>query len=246
MASCTVLPPAGDPFWTQSPLEIRQIICDMTRRGTSVECCAGGVGPLGAAITEVRDSGDIVLDFLPGHRPELLLQTGLPVVVWAHLDSVRVGFLLEGLQLDRAKAVPAGVARMPRALHRLQRREFFRVPSPASLLCELPLPHAAAGARLAPSGRSLLPMVDLSEGGLCLAWPAGSELTIELGDVLEPCWLDLPGFGLIRFGLQFMNRLADFRQAGGQLLGARFVGMELQYQRLLRRFLYQLQAGGHS
>ncbi len=245
MALCTALPPAGDPFWTQSPLEIRQIMCDLTRRGTSVECCAGVVGPLSAAITEVRDSGDIVLGFLPGHRPEQLLRTGLPAVAWANLGSVRVGFLLDGLQLDRAGAVPACMARMPLAVHRLQRREFFRLPSPASLLCELSLPRVAAGARPAQSGRCLVPMVDLSEGGVCLAWPVGLELSIQLGDVLEPCWLDLPDFGPIRFGLQFMNRLDDFRQTGGPLLGARFVGMELEHQRLLRRFLYQLQAGVH-
>lgn len=196
---------------------------------------------MGAAITELRDSRDIVLGFLPEQRPEPLLQTGLPVVVWAWLDCVRVGFLLEGLQLDWTGAVAAGVARMPIALHRLQRRECFRVPSPASLLCEL---SPAAGTDDAPSGQRLVPLVDLSEGGVCLAWPPGCEPPIPAGAVLEACWLDLPGFGPIRFGLQFTDRLDDFRQTGGQLLGARFVGMDLQDQRLLRRFLYQLQAAG--
>ncbi|MEY5100281.1 MAG: flagellar brake protein YcgR [Pseudomonadota bacterium] len=246
MTSSSLLPPAGDPFWIDSPLEVRQIVRDLARRNASVQCWVGTEGPLEATVTEVRDSGDMVLRFAAGQLPERLLRAGPSVVLLANLGSVRISFLVEGLQPDASGAALTYAARLPLSVHRLQRREFFRVPSPASLLCELPLPCAVTERGGGEPGRRAVRLADLSVGGVCLALPAEADLPVELGGQLEGCSLELPEFGVIRFGLQFLNLLDDGRKSGEQLVGARFVGMDLRDEMLLQRFLYKLQASSRD
>lgn len=244
MSSPSLLPPAGDPFWIDSPLEIRQIVRDLARRGTIVECWGSLLAePVTATILEVRESGDMVLRFAAGSLPERLLRASQSIAVLANLRSARTCFLVENLQPEACGEARAYATRLPLSVHRLQRREFFRVPSPASLLCELPLPCAVADASGAEFNQLTLRLADISVGGVCLALPAGTRLSVELGTVLPGCSLELPGFGPIRFGLQLLSRLDTEEKSGEQLLGARFVDMDPRDQMLLQRFLYQLQFG---
>lgn len=246
MTHSSLLPPAEDPFWIDAPLGVRQTLRDLARWRASVQCWCGQAEPVAATVHEVRESGDMVLRFAAGSLPERLLRAGHPVVVLANLPSARICFLLENLHPDASGEAQAYVARLPPCVHRIQRREFFRVPCPATLLCELPLPRAVADGGTAGSGRLMLRLVDISAGGVCLALPAQVSLPVELGTVLPACWLDLPGFGPIRFGLQWQNRLNAGGTSGQQLLGARFVDMDPRDQLLLQRFLYQLQVGAHD
>ncbi|MDD2729857.1 PilZ domain-containing protein [Malikia sp.] len=238
MTHTSLLPPAGDPFWIDSPLEIRQIMRDLARRGPIVQCWGSLLAePVTATILEVRESDDMVLRFAAGP----LLRAGQSVAVLANLRSARTCFLVENLRPDDSGEALAHAARLPLRVHRLQRREFFRVPSPASLLCELPLRRAMTDEGAAKFGRLMLRLIDISAGGVCLALPAGTRLPLERETVLQGCSLELPGFGLIRFGLQLLSRLEAEEKSGEQLLGARFVEMDPLDQMLLQRFLYQLQ-----
>ncbi len=246
MTHSSLLPPPEDPFWIDSPLQVRQIMRDLARWRASVQCWGDPAEPVAATVAEVRESGDLVLRFAAGPLPRRLLRAGDPVMVLANLPSARICFLLEHLQPDASGEALAYTARLPPCVHRVQRREFFRVPSPATLLCELLLPRAVADGDEAEFSRLTLRLVDISVGGVCLALPAQASLPVELGTVLPDCSLDLPGFGPIRFGLQWQNRLDAGRTSGQQLLGARFVDMDPRDQLLLQRFLYQLQVGGRD
>lgn len=165
MTSASLLPPAGDPFWIDSPLEVRQVLRDLARQGASVQCLGGLAEPVAASILEVRESDEMVLRFAAGSSPKRLLRAGHPVVVRANLRCARICFLVENLRPDSSGEALTYVARLPVCVHRLQRREFFRVPSPASLLCKLPLPGAMTDGNAAEFGRLTVRLVDISVGG---------------------------------------------------------------------------------
>lgn len=246
MTSASLLPPAGDPFWIDSPLEVRQVLRDLARQGASVQCLGGLAEPVAASILEVRESDEMVLRFAAGSSPKRLLRAGHPVVVRANLRCARICFLVENLRPDSSGEALTYVARLPVCVHRLQRREFFRVPSPASLLCKLPLPGAMTDGNAAEFGRLTVRLVDISVGGVCLALPAEISLAQEPGTVLQGCSLELPDFGPVRFSLQLLNRMDAGGKVDERLLGARFLDMDLRDQTRLQRFLYQLQVSARD
>ena len=238
-----VLPPADDPFWIDDPLTVRQIVSELARRQIGIQCWLGRNEPVEANIVEVRDSDEIALRFVAGQALPVVSCPGEPVVVQAQLGSARISFLLEDLHRDEADASVHGVCALPLSVNRLQRREFFRVPSPVSLLCKLP--GSTAEEIEAGHGR-LVRLVDISVGGVCLVFPVDAELPVALGQTLQGCSLDLPEFGVIHFGLEFMNHPTGHGANPGQWIGARFVGMEPREQMLLQRFVYKLQADAHE
>jgi len=244
MISSRLLPPADDPFWIDDPLTVHQIVSELARRQVSLRCWIGRAEPVEASVAELRESGDMALRFVAGLVLPPIPRPGESVVIQAMLDSARISFLVEDLRRDDASESMLGICSLPLSVNRLQRREFFRVPSPVSLLCELPGTEAEAGQ--AGRGRRMVRLVDISLGGVCLALPGGAESPVALGATLAGCLLDLPGFGVIHFGLQFLNRPDEATRGREQLVGARFVGMAPREQTLLQRFLYKLQADAHE
>ncbi len=234
MPSSRLLPAADDPFWIDDPLTVRQIVADLSRRQVSLKCWIGQSGPFETSVAEIRDSGEMALRFAAGQALPAVPRSGQPDVLQAELGSARISFVVEDLRRDGSGESGLGVCKLPLSVNRLQRREFFRVPSPVSLLCELP--GVAAG-----TGRRMARLVDISVGGVCLALPARLEPPLVLGEPLQGCSLDLPDFGVIRFGLEFLNRPDEGLKGQEQLVGARFVGLSPREQTLLQRFVYKLQ-----
>ena len=239
MPSSRLLPAADDPFWIDDPLTVRQIVADLSRRQVSLRCWIGQSEPVDTHVAEIRDSGEMALRFAAGQALPVAARPGEPAVLQARLGSARISFVAEDLRRDGSGESGLGVCRLPLSVNRLQRREFFRVPTPVSLLCELP--GVAAGAGANGTGRRMVRLVDISVGGVCLALPAKLEPPLALDEPLAGCSLDLPDFGVIRFGLEFMNRPDEAVKGTEQLVGARFVGLSPRDQTLLQRFVYKLQ-----
>ena len=238
MMYSSLLPPAGDAFWIDSRLEIRQIIGELVRRRSPLQCWTDRPEPVLVRVLERLDSDEMLLGVDPASALDASVRAGESLLLSAALGTAHISFLIDRLESASFEGERAWRVRWPAKLHKLQRREGFRVTGKSLQDFELLLPRAGIAAR--DSQRLAVPLADLSLGGLRLVLRAGSPVALAKGDRLPACSLELPGFGTLYFDLEIMRVPDAGVEAGDRLIGARFVG--LSDERLLQRFLYALQA----
>jgi c-di-GMP-binding flagellar brake protein YcgR len=147
------------------------------------------------------------------------------------------------IQFDSPRAVPEAHASggafrvpLPPAILRLQRRDGFRVRTPASrgALCSVRHPERG-GERVA------LSVVELSNGGIGAYAPLSAE-GIAKGSVLEDGQLILPGAETIPLRLEVRHLLNTGRGSRLQLrLGMRFIDLAGPHATLIQRYINQLE-----
>lgn len=126
---------------------------------------------------------------------------------------------------------------IPESLFWLQRRRFYRVPIPYSMIvkCQIPL----EGGEIGEFGVS-----NLSLRGLALIDRSDRiGRSIEIGHVFQNCRLDLPIFGAEQFALELRNKLetaADVHHTGLRL-GFAFHGISRNFEIHMQKFMYELE-----
>lgn len=156
------------------------------------------------------------------------------------LEHIRILFFAERIERTRFKDLDAFRIKIPDNLIRLQRREYFRVPTPASapLRCTFPLlgtpdepvaKHVILGSR------------NISNGGIAIVDDSG-QLDDTPGLVYHNCTIDFPG-SPVTVSLEVRNsqliKLADDRK--GRLIGCRFVDMSSAMLALFQRYILKLE-----
>jgi hypothetical protein len=238
MMYSSLLPPPGDAFWIDSRLEIRQLIGELIRRRRRLQCWTGHSDPVEVVVLERLDTDEMLLRADPASGLDASARAGESLLLSAALGIAHVSFLIDRLEPASFGGEPAWRAHLPAKLHKLQRRQGFRVTGKSLRDFELRLFRPGARGR----GQLAVHLADLSLGGLRLIWSEPGAIPLAQGDRLQACSLELPGFGTLHFDLEIM-RLPDAgagAEAGDRLVGARF--LHLSDERLLQRFLYALQA----
>lgn len=118
------------------------------------------------------------------------------------LDKIRILFRTEALQESTFENSPAFQAPIPESLIRLQRREYYRMPTPVSnpVRVTIPLPIEAGG------GSASFPIADISCGGISIL---DNKLMLgsTIGSNYTNCRIDLPDIGPVVTTLQIRNSL---------------------------------------
>lgn len=145
--------------------------------------------------------------------------------VVAFEDRIKVQFGLAGLR--RVEGAPARLrALLPDVLHRIQRRDAYRVrPLPwAQARCAVPAPNGA-----------MLPaqVLDTSIGGVSLRLPP--SVVPQAGQRLADCQLSLPGSAAFRCDLLVTSVQPE---AHGVRVGCAFEALSVPLQRTLQRFVF--------
>ncbi|MBB4843559.1 c-di-GMP-binding flagellar brake protein YcgR [Paucibacter oligotrophus] len=200
-----------------------------TPAGLSMQSCLSAVdGQFGALGFDVHPDDPLLPDLLSAEE----------VTAVAYLDQIKLQFELEGLLLLSSQALARGAvlrSPMPQRLYRFQRRQSFRV-RPSSRTPQLRLPHPHE------SGQELqLRILDLSLGGLALLWPAGLEAP-EAGSDIASARIELDRETRFEAGLRVQNLRPDAE--GGLLLGLNFARIDNEAERLLQRYIDQVQKLG--
>ncbi|MDR1647585.1 MAG: flagellar brake protein [Zoogloeaceae bacterium] len=114
------------------------------------------------------------------------------------VDQVKVQFALNGVRRTFQEGKPAFWSALPTSLLRLQRREHFRIPTPAAnpLICQIPIPSDAEGAP-----PLCFPLLDLSVGGMGLKVEKKDIARFSYDALFEACVLSLPEAEQVKFGL---------------------------------------------
>lgn len=154
------------------------------------------------------------------------------IVFVATLDQVKLQFAAERAELIEADGESAFRVRIPDAVLRLQRRNYFRVHTPLArpLVCRAPSPG-----RL---GEIVdLTVLDISCGGFGV-WVDPGRLDAYPGLVLDNCTLDLPEVATLELTVE-IRHVADIRRVGRprKRLGCRFLNADGPTSTLLQRYV---------
>ena len=158
------------------------------------------------------------------------------IVFVAILEQVKMQFWGTSAQRSRYLDADAFSVDLPQTVLRLQRREYFRVPTPQvrPVVCTV----AAPGSK---SARVELQILEISVGGVgALVDP--EKLRAERGMLLQDGELRLPGGETVRVALDVRHTSEAMRGGHRRLrLGCRFVGLRGADTASLQRYVDRLQ-----
>jgi c-di-GMP-binding flagellar brake protein YcgR len=152
----------------------------------------------------------------------------------ASQHGVRIQFRAGPIQLVTFDGRPAFRVPIPDSLVKLQRREYYRMPTPLTrpVKCELP---AAEGER------AHVVIADISVGGVCLmGQPEGVNL--QLGQTLPGCRILLPDTGTVTTNLVVRNSYTVTLKNGtaARRTGCEFVRLGAQQEAMVQRYIMKL------
>lgn len=155
------------------------------------------------------------------------------------LDKVKVQFSTSGIVSGEHMGRPALRAALPRAVLRLQRREYYRLVAPVlhPLRCEIPIPMPDETMR-----KVALQVIDISGGGIALMAPA-SDIPFDVDMEFDGCRLDLPEIGTVRSRLRVRNRFDITLRNGvhAKRCGCQFIGLQRQMQAMVERYIMRVE-----
>ncbi|HKY01510.1 MAG TPA: flagellar regulator YcgR PilZN domain-containing protein [Burkholderiales bacterium] len=159
------------------------------------------------------------------------------VLAISTLQNVTLEFSLprmESIQLDDG---PAARGPLPEFILRSQRRENFRVPTPAlrPIAFHVPIQDGTGTP-------AILRVVDISCGGLRVEGDA-SALQVSSGLVLDNCSFDLPEIGQVRATVEVRHVEMDESTPGKKKFrcGLRFLSLSPQTAALVQRYVMRLE-----
>jgi c-di-GMP-binding flagellar brake protein YcgR len=154
------------------------------------------------------------------------------------LDKIRIVFALENLrevEFEGGTALSAGI---PASLIRLQRREFYRMPTPVTnpVRATIPLPDELGG------GAGVFPLADISCGGIAI-YDNKLQLGTTIGETFTDCRVELPEIGPVSCSLQIRNSIdmTLLNNKTSRRLGCQFVDMSRANLAAVQRYITKLE-----
>ncbi|MGZ3182396.1 MAG: flagellar brake protein [Telluria sp.] len=149
------------------------------------------------------DAGTVVLDCSIDRDQNRRALAAKRVQFETTLDKIRIMWsVFDGVREAVFKDGPALAINLPDSLIRLQRREYYRMPTPVSnpVRVLIPLPEEMGGETVA------FPLADISCGGIAIL-DNKLQLDNTIGFNFENCRIDLPEVGPVSVTLQVRNSL---------------------------------------
>jgi len=154
------------------------------------------------------------------------------------LDKIRILFGANGLTAITHDGRPALRMDIPDTLIRLQRREFYRMPTPVGnpVRVTVPMPPELGG------GNNVLPLADISCGGVSIL-----DNKLQMGNTIghnyPGCRIDLPDIGVVMATLQVRNSLdmTLLNNKSNRRLGCAFIDISRANLAAVQRYIIQLE-----
>jgi c-di-GMP-binding flagellar brake protein YcgR len=184
------------------------------------------------------DSGSVVLDRSVSQEQNARIVAATKVMCETSLDKIRILFSLQNLRETRFEGGIALAADLPATLIRLQRREFYRMPTPVStpVIATIPLPAARGG------GTASFALADISCGGIALL-DNKHQLGTTIGETFANCRIEVPDVGPVTTSLQIRNSL-DMKLLNDKTsrrLGCQFVDISRGGMAAVQRYITKLE-----
>jgi flagellar brake protein len=190
------------------------------------------------SILAIRPDADEMIFDAPA-RPELaarLIASHRIVFVTAQ-DGVKIKFAVGAAWQTIFEGRPALASRIPGALVRLQRREFYRVACPLAKPVRCKIPSQPDAVREDTS----VTLVDISLGGAAIS--DNENINPARGTVLHQCRIELPDGEIITADIEVRNSLPVRMRNGATVkrLGCAFLKLAPAAQAALQRFIMKLE-----
>lgn len=151
-------------------------------------------------------------------------------------DGVKIQFSTTEIRQVDHEGRPAFCAPFPPDLIKLQRRDFFRLPTPISnpYYCRLPIGDGDL---------VRLDVLDISLGGVCVRFSESQVGKIEIGLKFPQVEFDFGPGGGMRINVEVRNRRAAVNRQGQTqyMVGLRFLGLSRSQEASLQRLISQLE-----
>lgn len=191
------------------------------------------------SILEVdADEGIFVLDRSINREQNERIVKAKSVMCETYLDKIRILFSVSGVEDAEFKGAGALAAAIPASLIRLQRREFYRMPTPVTnpIPALVPMPLDLGG------GNATFPLADISCGGVALL-DNKMMLNSTIGQTFTNCRIELPEIGPVTTSLQVRNALdiTMLNNKTSRRIGCMFVDISRGNMAAVQRYITKLE-----
>ncbi len=197
-------------------------------------------GSASAAVTSILAVEDdyAVIDCAPSRVLNQRIVDSDHLLFETVLDNIRILFETGGALPCEYQGGPALQIAIPATLVRLQRREFYRVPTPAvnPVVCDIPIENGERRRIVS------APLQNISAGGIAIV-DEQKLLNPTIGFVYPDCRISLPGSVALVCALEIRN-LRDITLANGKTvrrLGCAFVDLPSQMLNAVQRYITSLE-----
>ena len=228
---------AHDEFAVHHPTELLKLLRQLTDHNVLVHLSAPGGGSYTTTLWTADAHQRRVSLAADAGQPAVraLIDAGEATAV-AYLDSVKLQFDLQHLVLVHGTTSSALQAALPTVLYRFQRRESFRVRTPANAAPTATLRHPSK-----PEMNLALRVLDVSVGGCALALPANAP-PLAVGSQIDGVRIDLDADARFEVTLNIQHVSGGMGSTmAGQRLGCAFAKLDGAAQRALQRYIDQTQ-----
>ncbi|MEI7611301.1 MAG: flagellar brake protein [Betaproteobacteria bacterium] len=229
-------------FLLHSKTEIVSVLRTLIQKGAlvTVHFDQGYSFLLTSLLALTADNNGFILDLGSDSEMNRKALLSNKLILTTVVDKVKIQFKLNGLTTTQHEGRAAFLAKLPEALLRLQRREFFRlstpIATPINLVTEL---NRADGSTM----NLDVPLLDVSGGGIGLmAVPDLAELFTK-GESLSNCKINLPEEGLLVVTLFIRNMFDVTTRSGAQYVrvGCEFVDIPSARLNMVQRYITRVE-----
>jgi c-di-GMP-binding flagellar brake protein YcgR len=203
----------------------------MEKRSVLVANSADYHASIMTAIVAIRDDGStVVFDYSGTKELDRLIGKSRSIHFSTRIDDIDFAFSANAVENTVYKARPAFSIQMPRSVHRVQRRDFYRASPPLSERPACLLEHAGNTYQAT--------LIDISIGGLGALIP---NADFKAGDVIERCRIST-SIGIdIEASLKIVYVKKDRGGSGDTLYGCAFKNANALLESKLQKYVTYLQ-----
>jgi c-di-GMP-binding flagellar brake protein YcgR len=186
----------------------------------------------------VSENG-LALDFCGDAKLNGLALASERMIAATSQDKVKIQFPVGPLKQGLYQGQSAFAAPLPKLLLRLQRREFYRLPTPSArpIKCRIPAasahgPHKSVDANI----------IDIGGGGLAVMVPP-DDLPFEAGMNFQNCRIELPEVGIVVSNLHVRGTFEVTAKGGlvARRAGCQFVNLPGPMLTLIQRYIMRIE-----
>lgn len=230
-------------YLLRQPLEIRQVLHNLVSKRAMVTAYLDGSGQsfLTTALGLSPDDAYLMLDASNDEYMNQRAEAAEQLICITQLDSVKIQFPVGNLQRRSFQGHLALRTPVPDLLLRLQRRDYYRLVTPAAHALTCTIPVAGLDGLVT---SYLARVVDISCGGVAvMVPPAGVAFEPEME--FPDCQIILPDAGPVHATLKVRNLFRLTNRQGIAMLraGCQFIGLPESMNTLINRYILKTERG---
>lgn len=183
-----------------------------------------------AIVDILDDEGQVVFDYSGSQELDRLIRRSESIDFSTNIDDINIHFSSGAIEDTMHKGRPAFSIKMPRQVHRVQRREFYRAAPPLSERPDCVMEYDGHTYKAS--------VIDISIGGIGALI---QNADFKVGDVVERCRITTPIGIEIEVSLKFMYVGRELNVNKERRYGCQFTNVSAWIESSLQKYVMYLQ-----